>query len=254
MDCIRSLDSQSLDHGQFEVLFIINGPCDPYVSLLKGMLSETGLDAKVLYTPVAGVSHARNMGIDQARGSFITFVDDDDTVSEGYLESLLKVSSSDTVGVSCFFAFSDDPASRDDTFFLTRKMRHPDAYLSLPFYRSRSVLSVSVGKLFHRDIIRSRRFDERFDLGEDSLFVTTITDRFHLMRYGGSECVYKVRLRKDSVTHRGYSIGFVLGVAFRLFSAYAHVYMSNPKEYSLRLFLLRIPGIMRNSVLLLIGR
>ena len=253
-DNIRSLSSQSLDHSLFEVLFVINGTREPYESFLEDLLSQTDLHYRILFSSQTGVSHARNIGLDLAEGEYVTFIDDDDWVSEGFLESLLKVSSGTEVGVSSFKAYMDDPLKEETSFFLCRRMRRPEWYLSLPFYKCRSVLSVSVGKLTHRDIIGKRRFDERFGLGEDSLFYTSLTDRIHRLRYAGDEAVYSVLLRNDSATHKRYSVWYILSNALRLIGAYFKVFLTNPSNYSIRLFLMRIPGIAMFSATLLSSR
>lgn len=250
-DNVIGFSRQSLDHSLFEVLYILNDIREPYESILKNLLVQTDLHYRIIFTSEKGASHARNVGLDQALGEYVAFIDDDDHVSDHYLESLLNVSSEKEVGVSSFSAYDEETGAEDTSFFLCRKMRSPGAYLSLPFYRCRSILSVSVCKLTHRDIIGERRFDERFDLGEDSLFFTSLTDRFLKLNYAGDDAVYNCRLRRESATHRGYSTGFVIKNAVRLMMAYAHVYFSNPRGYSLRLFLFRFLGIIKNSHMLL---
>ncbi len=253
-DNIRSLSSQSLDHSLFEVLFVINGTREPYESFLDGLLSMTDLHYRILFSSQTGVSHARNIGLELAKGEYVAFVDDDDVISEAYLESLLRVSSNTDVGVSLFRIYGEYAAKVNSDFFLYRKLLHPDYYLSLPFYRCRSVLAVSVGKLTHRDIIGQRRFDERFNLGEDSLFYTSLTDRIHSLRYAGDCAVYYYNQRRESASHRRYSMGYIVRNSFRLVWAYFNLYLTNSKGYSLRLFLLRIPGVIKNSLVLLSRR
>lgn len=253
-DCVLCLDRQSLDHSLFEVVFILNGQKEPYGTFLEEILRETGLNYQIIHTPQVGVSHARNLGLEQARGSYVAFIDDDDMVSERYLESLRAVTTESVVGVSGFRAFRDDAPSEDAPFFLCRKKIKPHKYATWPFYRCRSVLSVSVGKLAHRNVIMDRRFDERFSLGEDSLFYTSLTDRIDHLCYAGDGAVYSVRLRDGSATHKPYSSSYIISNAFRLMAAYWKVYWRNPRGYSKMLFLLRVPGVMKYCFMLITSR
>lgn len=48
------------------------------------------MEVNLIYSEHKGVSFARNLGIDFAKGKFLTFIDDDDLVSPNYLEQLSK--------------------------------------------------------------------------------------------------------------------------------------------------------------------
>ena len=48
------------------------------------------MKVSLIYCEHKGVSFARNMGIEFAKGKYLTFIDDDDLVSPNYLEQLSK--------------------------------------------------------------------------------------------------------------------------------------------------------------------
>ena len=69
--CLRSLDAQTLDKNRYEVLIILNGEKEPYYSTIQHLLDSYELNGRLLYTDVAGVSNARNIGLDNAEGNYI---------------------------------------------------------------------------------------------------------------------------------------------------------------------------------------
>lgn len=85
--CIDSLLSQT--YKNYEVLLIDDGSsdnsgniCDKYV--------EKDYRFQVFHKVNEGVSSARNLGLDKARGEWVCFVDSDDWVEECYLENFIE--------------------------------------------------------------------------------------------------------------------------------------------------------------------
>lgn len=90
-ECLESLKNQSLDREKYEVLIILNGEKESYYSNIKNWIEKNKVENfEILYTKISGVSNARNIGLDNSRGEYIVFIDDDDYVDRNYLEELLK--------------------------------------------------------------------------------------------------------------------------------------------------------------------
>ena len=84
-NCIQSLLNQT--YKNFEILIIDDGSTDNTLTILEKY--ERNKKIKVIHQTNSGVSTARNLGISEANGKYIGFVDADDRVRPNYLEDLV---------------------------------------------------------------------------------------------------------------------------------------------------------------------
>lgn len=86
-ECVQSILNQIFT--DFELLLIDDGSTDQ-----SGAICDTyalqDKRVKVFHKENGGVSSARNMGLDEARGEWIVFVDSDDWVANSYFSELLS--------------------------------------------------------------------------------------------------------------------------------------------------------------------
>ena len=83
-ECIDSILVQS--YSDFEVLLIDDGSTDRSGEICDEY-AQKDARIRVFHKENGGVSSARNVGLDNATGEWIAFVDSDDWVGEKYLES-----------------------------------------------------------------------------------------------------------------------------------------------------------------------
>ena len=109
-DCIDSLARQTIKHQFFEIVVVVNGcTFDEYMEGCEQWLSHDRYDhIKIIYEENAGVSRARNIGLDYASGVYIAFIDDDDVVSTNYLEDLYKNVDVNQIAVANVHCFKKD--------------------------------------------------------------------------------------------------------------------------------------------------
>ena len=81
--CISSVLSQS--YSDFELLLINDGSTDNSVEICDHYAQKDSR-VRVIHKANGGVSSARNIGLDQAKGEWVTFVDSDDWVHEDFLK------------------------------------------------------------------------------------------------------------------------------------------------------------------------
>ncbi|MBD5231219.1 MAG: glycosyltransferase family 2 protein [Bacteroidales bacterium] len=85
--CIQSVLDQSF--RDWELLLVDNGSHDGSYEIMSTYATRDSR-IKALQENRRGVSAARNMGLNNARGEFISFIDSDDYVSPNFLASLLE--------------------------------------------------------------------------------------------------------------------------------------------------------------------
>ena len=85
--CIQSLVTQT--YNNIEILLINDGSTDQTGDICD-MYAEKDSRIKVIHKSNGGVSSARNMGIENAKGQFIVFVDGDDWLNFNAVELLLN--------------------------------------------------------------------------------------------------------------------------------------------------------------------
>lgn len=106
--CIQSLINQKTKFS-YEVLLIDDGSTDGSKRICD-IFSKVECKIKVFHQTNSGVASARNIGIENARGQYISFVDADDYINEQYVELLMqKAIETDADIVYCgFYHFSED--------------------------------------------------------------------------------------------------------------------------------------------------
>ena len=196
--CLQSIRGQSF--SDFEVVCVDDGSTDGSGRILDEVAAIDGR-LKVLHTDNHGVSHARNLGIKEAMGELMCFVDADDQLMPGALEAISTAFSDNDVD---FIKFSgeafpqelaspwvidrihlDDELIEDDVITLAF-LRKSGPYPWNGAYRSAFLKDNGIG------------FPEDLSLGEDQVF------SFHTFMKAdrvlfSSKPLYRYRVgRKDS--------------------------------------------------------
>lgn len=87
-ECLDSLISQT--EKNIEILCIDDGSTDKSKSIVETYISLYD-NIKLICQPNRGPSAARNTGIYNAKGTYIAFIDPDDTVSENMYQKMLTI-------------------------------------------------------------------------------------------------------------------------------------------------------------------
>lgn len=169
--CIGSLLEQSF--VDFELLLINDGSkdnsgviCDEYAAKDERI--------RVFHKENGGVSSARNLGLDNAKGIWISYIDSDDWVAKDYLKNLVGHAK---IGIDLVISFptyiyTDGSSSKPNYLSkLVDEHNFEKIFVEHSMHQNTSPWS----KLFRREIIESAniRFCEDMHIGEDLLFLYT---------------------------------------------------------------------------------
>lgn len=165
--CVDSILGQSF--FDFECLLVNDGSKDGSWDLCK-KYEEKDSRIKVLDKVNGGVSSARNMGIDNAVGEWVAFVDSDDSIESDYFEALY--SNSESCQLVCSYATVEYPDRTERTEQFEGSFKSDIIEKMFVAFGLRTN-SAPWGKLFNRFIIKEKQihFDNKMNIGEDTLFL-----------------------------------------------------------------------------------
>lgn len=246
-ECLEALKNQTIDSNTFETILVLNGCKEPYYNQILLYIKEHSIsNLRLLQTNVPGVSNARNMGIEVAKGEFITFIDDDDIVSPTYLEDLMEVSSHTCVGCANSYAFKDDVSERIPNFISDAFQKCKNRKFST--FRFRSFLSPPWCKMIHRDIINMSRFPSDMKKSEDSVFCLEISPRINDMKLASANAIYYQRLREGSAMRKKESYWSILKEHLKIEYKFLLIWIKNPFRFNFLFFLSRLAACIKNCL------
>lgn len=86
---IHSILGQETD-ADFEIVVVIDGATDGTSDLIRGMPTAADRPVRCVETSGLGIPSARNRGVEEARGEWIAFFDDDQIAERDWLRELLR--------------------------------------------------------------------------------------------------------------------------------------------------------------------
>ena len=187
---IKCIKEQSFQG--YECIIIDDGSTDK-TGILCDLLITGDERFIVKHISNSGVSHARNIGLDIARGKYITFVDSDDRIPIDYLERLLKRIETldvDIVIGSFIRVYANGKKEKIEYPFDERIYTFDELMPSFArIQKDSGVFGKCWGKLFPRGIISGIFFDESLNLAEDFDFYLKTYPRINTVFFDNT-CEY----------------------------------------------------------------
>lgn len=161
--CVDSIIKQS--YRNIEIILIDDGSTDKSGDICD-KLSLIDKRIKVFHEHNAGVSNARNTGLQKAKGNYIFFIDSDDTIDKDVILNLIKYKNEkNLVSVNHCICKKD----KKKVCHYNNKRYKKDELIKEVL--EGNILGVVWGYLFDKNIIKNINFDIKTSYLEDFLFL-----------------------------------------------------------------------------------
>lgn len=175
-ECVDSILGQTYEN--FELILVDDGSsdnsgkiCDEYAAKHERI--------KVIHKENGGVSSARNTGLDNAKGEYITFVDSDDTIDKQYLELMYKrIIETDSDMCFCHFDRFDEnefveyiEEIPEDLIVDFNDLKFKKFINSFFELNGKLIGTASWRILYSLETAKKVSFNEKLKIGEDLIYV-----------------------------------------------------------------------------------
>lgn len=203
-------DLSTQDFEDVEYILINDGSTDQtlkVINLFLYNLHNKKHSYRLISTPNRGVSSARNIGIENAKGEYIMFIDSDDRLKPNLISSYVKKIESNKTDLEMFSLY------KNNNFFNPKdnnKMDYSDAassgiISSSDFFKyiiDFKLKTYMTTVILKRQLLQNIKFNKNIKIWEDFLFLCTIATHFPDMRiHINNEAYYYYYQRTDSALH-----------------------------------------------------
>ena len=176
-NALRSIAAQS--YRPREVVLVNDGGCDLDIEEIKGILGDISLNY-IRLEQNTGRAHAGNVGVENAKGKYVGFLDDDDEFYPEHIETLITFLEQSDYKVAYTDSLMVYKEHNPDTHELSE--REKELIFSKDFDYDYLVFENYIPfmcLLFNREVLNSSGgFDSNFDLCEDWELLIRIGDRY----------------------------------------------------------------------------
>ena len=196
--CIDSVLRQT--YRDFELLAVDDGSTDGSGSILDAY-AESDTRVRVFHIANGGVSNARNVALNHARGSYLAFVDSDDFIVPDMLETLLSFTDGSGLDAVMCDAVNVYPNGRKPSALTVGLPDTAEGVEIMRIFLGRS--ATMWNKLIGRACIGSVRFPKGVAFLEDMRFLSEIAPRITRLRIVKAPLYYYRRNRAGSAVNSG---------------------------------------------------
>lgn len=197
--CIDSIINQS--YKNLEIILVNNKSTDSSLNICKNY-EKMDTRIKVINTDKKGVSYARNIGIKEANGKYLTFVDADDYLDLNFckimLQNLIRTNSD---CVAC--GYNRVYENREERIINNGLQELSNIEFLEKILEVQSGLGFCHMKLWKKEIvdISKVKFNENIIVAEDALFCIQISESISKL-FIVNEALYNYRFNEQSVVRK----------------------------------------------------
>lgn len=192
-NCITSLLAQTYDN--FEVLIVDDGSPDKSIEIAKEMAEN---DSRFIFLTKknGGLPSARNYGIAQASGQYISFLDSDDYISPLFLEKMyqnIRLNRADVCICNIRMVTTNGSTIREINNNLDEYYKKEDLFLC-----NDTLSAYAWDKLYKAELFETMRYDEKVKTYEDAHFTFRIIYGKKISHM--NEALYNYVQRPEAIT------------------------------------------------------
>lgn len=219
---IRTLESiLNQNFVNFEIIVINDGSTDNTRNVLNDFYKNKS-QIKIIDKDNEGVSKARNVGILEAKGKYIVFIDADDWIDPNFLsEYIYRLDNESNVlvyqGFISKYASEDIIEKLPQRIFVSNEISE-----SICILEEKRCLGGACNKIFIKSIILDNKifFDEGFSYGEDKIFTLQYMQYINKIVFSEQCAYYYNRQMENSLSrkhHKSVELLKFVDEEFRLF-------------------------------------
>ena len=169
--CIKSLLNQGVNDVA-EAIFVDDGSTDNTLSILRKYEELHPAFIKVISKKNGGVSSARNIGIENAKGEWVLFIDPDDYLAPNTLPKLLKNYDKNDADI---VRFGIEYAKEYDLIYKEVKQEYEIVFCgnTVDYFKEYGI-TTSVAHMIRKSTLSGLRYDEDLAYWEDLLFMLNL--------------------------------------------------------------------------------
>lgn len=191
-ECILSILNQT--YKNFELILINDGSKDKSGEICDKFKKDSRV--KIFHKKNGGVSSARNIGIENATGEYLLFVDGDDCLEKNTLEVIKdKIENNDML----IYGYKEKYVKKEYNFHMTENEKIENSYQTIQNVVSNKYGGYIFNKVFKKSIIlkENLRFNTKIHMCEDMLFVINYLKHCNNIKIV-ENIMYIYRMRKTS--------------------------------------------------------
>jgi len=191
--CVDSIINQP--YNDFELILVDDGSTDKCGEICDSY-AESDKRIKVIHKENGGLSSARNVGLDIAKGKYLSFIDSDDFISEDYYQQNIQFMLSNSkidILVSQFCRFDNN---NNSVVFNKKRLLQKKADI-VSYMMSTEYIGSAWINIYKKNIFLNVRYPEG-KIFEDGYILTEIVDKANCV-YISDIGIYYYRMRKDSI-------------------------------------------------------
>lgn len=195
--CVESIEKQTYE--DIEIILIDDGSTDNSGKICDELKLEDSR-IKVLHISNGGAARARNYGLNEACGDYISFIDSDDWIMPTFLEALIRVCENNNADIAKCEVI-DVKSEKDEVVTPERinvKVYEPVEILN-NIYMNRKLFNVAImNKLYKKSIFEGLRFKEGIINEDEEILCRIILNSKRIAIT--NEVLYCYFLSQNSVT------------------------------------------------------